>query len=52
MQPWYLSTTFTVLVGGILPFGACFVEFFFILSSMWMNQVKRFLLSVCSKLVS
>ena len=37
-QPWYLSTMFTVLVGGILPFGACFVEFFFILSSMWMNQ--------------
>ena len=37
-QPWYLSTPFTVLVGGILPFGACFVEFFFILSSMWMNQ--------------
>jgi len=37
-QPWYLGTTFTVLVGGILPFGACFVEFFFILSSMWMNQ--------------
>jgi len=37
-QPWYLSTSFVVLVGGILPFGACFVEFFFILSSMWMNQ--------------
>merc|ERR1719231_71437 len=37
-QPWYLSTTFTVCVGGILPFGACFVELFFILSSMWMNQ--------------
>jgi len=26
-----------VLIGGILPFGACFVEFFFILSAMWMN---------------
>jgi len=37
-QPWYLGTLFTVTVGGILPFGACFVEFFFILSSMWMNQ--------------
>jgi transmembrane 9 superfamily protein 2/4 len=37
-QPWYLGSTFTILVGGILPFGACFVEFFFILSSMWMNQ--------------
>eukprot|EP00616_Rhizochromulina_sp_CCMP1243_P016029 CAMPEP_0118963066 /NCGR_PEP_ID=MMETSP1173-20130426/1142_1 /TAXON_ID=1034831 /ORGANISM="Rhizochromulina marina cf, Strain CCMP1243" /LENGTH=637 /DNA_ID=CAMNT_0006911381 /DNA_START=18 /DNA_END=1931 /DNA_ORIENTATION=+ len=37
-QPWYLCLPFTVAVGGILPFGACFVEFFFILSSMWMNQ--------------
>jgi transmembrane 9 superfamily protein 2/4 len=37
-QPWYLSPYFTVLVGGVLPFGACFVELFFILSSMWMNQ--------------
>ena len=37
-QPWYLSLPFTVAVGGILPFGACFVEFFFILSSIWMNQ--------------
>mmetsp|Transcript_9713 Transcript_9713/g.24680 ORF Transcript_9713/g.24680 Transcript_9713/m.24680 type:complete len:299 (+) Transcript_9713:221-1117(+) len=37
-QPWYLSLAFTVVVGGILPFGACFVELFFILSSMWMDQ--------------
>lgn len=37
-QPWYLSTAFTVVIGGILPFGACFVELFFILSSMWMDQ--------------
>ena len=37
-QPWYLGVTFTVLVGGVLPFGACFVELFFILSSMWMDQ--------------
>ena len=27
-----------MLIGGILPFGACFVELFFILSSMWMDQ--------------
>jgi len=27
-----------VVLGGILPFGACFVELFFILSSMWMDQ--------------
>mmetsp|Transcript_15218 Transcript_15218/g.20094 ORF Transcript_15218/g.20094 Transcript_15218/m.20094 type:complete len:646 (+) Transcript_15218:68-2005(+) len=37
-QPWYLSTWFTTLIGGILPFGACFVELFFILSSVWMGQ--------------
>jgi transmembrane 9 superfamily protein 2/4 len=37
-QPWYLSVWFTTTVGGILPFGACFVELFFILSSMWMDQ--------------
>jgi transmembrane 9 superfamily protein 2/4 len=37
-QPWYLSTPFTMVVGGILPFGACFVELFFILSSLWMDQ--------------
>jgi transmembrane 9 superfamily protein 2/4 len=37
-QPWYLGTGFTIVIGGILPFGACFVELFFILSSMWMDQ--------------
>ncbi|KAJ1456476.1 hypothetical protein M885DRAFT_616123 [Pelagophyceae sp. CCMP2097] len=37
-QPWYLSPMFTTAVGGILPFGACFVELFFILSSLWMDQ--------------
>lgn len=37
-QPWYLSLAFTTAVGGILPFGASFVELFFILSSMWMDQ--------------
>eukprot|EP00635_Sarcinochrysidales_sp_CCMP3193_P011499 CAMPEP_0118914248 /NCGR_PEP_ID=MMETSP1166-20130328/14670_1 /TAXON_ID=1104430 /ORGANISM="Chrysoreinhardia sp, Strain CCMP3193" /LENGTH=663 /DNA_ID=CAMNT_0006853817 /DNA_START=177 /DNA_END=2168 /DNA_ORIENTATION=- len=35
---WYVSPIFTVVVGGVLPFGACFVELFFILSSMWMDQ--------------
>ena len=37
-QPWYLGTSFVVLMGGILPFGACFVEVFFILSSLWLGQ--------------
>jgi len=37
-QPWYLGLYFTIIIGGILPFGACFVELFLILSSMWLDQ--------------
>lgn len=37
-QPWYLSRTFTMLIGGVLPFGAIFVELFFILTSLWLSQ--------------
>lgn len=37
-QPWYLQPILTGLLGGILPFGACFVELFFIMSSIWMDQ--------------
>jgi transmembrane 9 superfamily protein 2/4 len=37
-QPWFLGWAPTVVLGGILPFGACFVELFFILSSLWMDQ--------------
>lgn len=37
-QPWYMQPMMTVLVGGILPFGAVFVELFFILTSIWMDQ--------------
>ena len=38
-QPWFIRHNFAVLVGGILPFGAVFIELFFILTSMWLNQV-------------
>lgn len=34
-QPWFMNIWFTIFIGGILPFGACFVELFFILSSIW-----------------
>lgn len=37
-QPWYLHPLLTTLVGGVLPFGACFVELFFVMSSLWMDQ--------------
>ena len=28
-QPWFIRHNFAVLVGGILPFGAVFIELFF-----------------------
>lgn len=37
-QPWFMSIPFTLAIGGILPFGACFVEVYFILASVWMHQ--------------
>merc|ERR1711901_11934 len=51
---WYLNTVLTCLIGGILPFGACFVELFSIMSSIWMDQyyyVFGFLLIVYAILV-
>lgn len=54
-QPWYMSNMFTLAVGGILPFGACFVELFFILASVWQDQyyyVFGFLLLVFFILVA
>ncbi|KAK4747074.1 hypothetical protein SAY87_026111 [Trapa incisa] len=37
-QVWYMKPAFSVLIGGILPFGAVFIELFFILTSIWLNQ--------------
>jgi transmembrane 9 superfamily member 2/4 len=37
-QTWYLQPIFVILAGGILPFGAVFIELFFILTSIWLNQ--------------
>lgn len=37
-QPWYLQKIPTMLFCGVLPFGACYLELFFILSSIWMEQ--------------
>jgi len=34
----YTRPTFSILVGGILPFGAVFIEIFFIMSSVWLHQ--------------
>merc|ERR1712070_1300361 len=37
-QAWYLNLLFTMLVGGILPFGAVFIELYFIMSSVWLQR--------------
>jgi len=37
-QHWYMRPPFTILMAGILPFGAAFIELFFILSSIWLNR--------------
>ncbi|CAH9093375.1 unnamed protein product [Cuscuta europaea] len=37
-QAWYMNPIFSILIGGILPFGAVFVELFFILTSIWLQQ--------------
>jgi transmembrane 9 superfamily protein 2/4 len=53
-QPWFLQPAFTMLVGGILPFGAVFMEIFFIFSSIWLDRyyyVFGFLLLVAILLV-
>lgn len=39
VQKWYLNKFLTVMVGGLLPFGAVFIELFFIFSSIWLNRV-------------
>ncbi|KAK3130945.1 hypothetical protein QOZ80_6BG0500030 [Eleusine coracana subsp. coracana] len=37
-QPWYMNPFISVLIGGILPFGAVLMELFFILTSIWLYQ--------------
>ncbi|MDA9766654.1 transmembrane 9 family protein [bacterium] len=37
-QPWYMHDAVAVLIGGVLPFGAVFIELFFILTSIWLQQ--------------
>lgn len=34
-QVWYLSPVFSIFMGGVLPFGAVFIELFFILTAVW-----------------
>jgi transmembrane 9 superfamily protein 2/4 len=37
-QAWYMNSVLSILIGGVLPFGAVFIELFFILTSMWLHQ--------------
>uniref|UniRef100_A0A915JV90 Transmembrane 9 superfamily member n=1 Tax=Romanomermis culicivorax TaxID=13658 RepID=A0A915JV90_ROMCU len=37
-QPWYLRSLFSNMAAGILPFGAMFIELFFIFTAIWENQ--------------
>lgn len=32
-QAWYMNPVFSIWIGGILPFGAVFIELFFILTA-------------------
>jgi transmembrane 9 superfamily protein 2/4 len=38
-QSWYVNPVILMLVGGSLPFGAVFIELFFILSAVWLHKI-------------
>jgi transmembrane 9 superfamily protein 2/4 len=38
-QPFYINKWNAILLGGILPFGAIFIELFFILNSFWYHRL-------------
>ena len=48
-QPWYLHPIPSVLVGGILPFGAVFIEIFFVLGALFSGACVRVCLCISSR---
>ncbi|KAJ1949341.1 Transmembrane 9 super member 2 [Linderina pennispora] len=38
-QPWYLKPVPSALMGGVLTFGAIFIELYFIMNSIWFHKV-------------
>lgn len=38
-QPFYLRTIPSILMGGLLPFGAIFIELYFIMNSIWFHRI-------------
>lgn len=38
-QAWYMNPSITCALSGILPFGACSVELYFIMSALWLHQI-------------
>lgn len=45
-QVWYTHPLFSIALGGVLPFGAVCIELFFIMSAVWLHQVRRTFLLV------
>ena len=36
-QPWFMGVPFTLVIAGILPFGSCFVEMYYMMASVWQD---------------